>query len=63
MKVKLRITLSEITEVDSEHYDAKTPEDIVKEQQTYFDEGDADPSEYIGNGSGSSYTCTVEIAK
>lgn len=61
MKIKLRITMTDIVEVDVEDYDAETPQGVAKEQQAYFDKGAADPGELVGFGG--AYSVVVEVAK
>ncbi len=59
MKVQLRITISDIMEVDSDHYEGDTPEDIASEQEKFFEDGASDPGECIGFSD--DYSCTVEV--
>lgn len=61
MKFKMRVTMSDTIEVDTDDYEADTPEDCVVEQKGYFDEGAADPGEVVGLGK--DYALTVELVK
>ncbi len=59
MKVSLLVTISDVIEVDSEHYTTDTPEEIAKEQLGYVLEGACDPHEMIGLGD--HYECTIVV--
>ena len=59
MKVKLRITVSDTMVVDTDHYDADTPEGVAAEQLKFFEEEDGDLSEVLGLGD--DYQQKVEV--
>lgn len=47
MKIKLKVTITGTQEVDSEHYEGNTPEEVRAEQEQGFKDGAMPPDEFV----------------